>query len=159
MVDFLSRDEPINFRSSLVSFAEPRVIYLNSDFSDYTTNVNVLLSALYAAKRLVSKRVTHRQCRCTSVHRSSFHAVLVNHFANRTLYSYLVNGDPSELDHFKMDIRCNFSAFSVIEVLIAYHKVRRLKEELVEAKRMIVINPFLSSSDFEDDGDSSDSGL
>ena len=159
MVDFLSTDEPTNFCSSLMSYAEPRVIYLNSDFNDLTTHVNVLLSALYCAKRLVSKRIAYRQCKCTVNYRIPFRTLLVNHFSNQTLFGYLVNGNRSQLDHFKMDVRCNFSAFSANEVLTAYHKVRHLKEDLAKAKRKIVINPFLSSSDFDDVGDSSDSGL
>ena len=128
MVDFLSIDQPFKFLSLLVSFAEPNVIYLNEDFYCYFNNVNLLLSALYLAKRLSTKRVHRRQCECTSSYRRSFDHVLIKHFANRTLFHYLLNGDNKELDEFKIDVRINYSAFDVFDVITAYHKVKSLKD-------------------------------
>ena len=139
-----------------MSHVEDNVIYLNCDFSHYLINADTLLNSLRYAKCIVNKRVQFRQCVCTSIHRASFHSVLVKHFGNRSLFHYLRNGDENELDYFKVDIRINFSAFDICDVITAYHKVRILKDELVNARNEIVINPFLSATDFED-FDTSDS--
>lgn len=149
-MDFLSIDQPFRFQSLLTSFAEDHVIYLNEDFHCYLNNVNILLSALHLAHRLVNKRIQYRQCACTSQFRISFHHVLIKHFANKTLFHYLLNGDVKELDNLKVDVRINFSAFDIYDVITAYHKVRCLKEELINARNVIVVNPFLSVSDFDE---------
>lgn len=153
-MDFLSSDEPLNFESLLVSYAEDNVIYLNSDFRCYITNVNLLLKALRLAKRQVNGRVKHRRCVCTAGHGISFFSVLVKHFANGTLFNYLLNGDPKELDNFNVDVTLNFPAFDIYDVITAYHKVRQLKDQLINARNVIVINPFLTLYDSD-----SDSGL
>ena len=85
----------------------------------------------------------------------SFHSLLVHYFRNRTLFNFLLNDHENVLDKFKLAIRCNFPAFDANDVLTAFHKATLLKEDLIQAKRMIVINPFLSASD----SDSDDSGL
>ena len=150
MVDFLSIDQPFRFQSLLASFAEENVIYLNEDFRYYFKNVNILLSALSFAHRLVNKRVQYRQCAFTSRSCLSFHHVLIKHFANRTLFHYLLNGDDKELDNFKVDVRINFSAFDIYDVITAFHKARCLRDELINARNVIVVNPFLSVSDFDE---------
>ena len=147
-------DEPFRFQSLLVSFAEDGVLYLNADFQCYLINVNFLLSALYLAKALVSKRVQCHQCTCTSHYRISFRSALIKNFGDRTLFHYLLNGDDKELDNLKIDVRINFSAFDIYDVLTAYHKVRRLKNELIMARNLIVVNPFLSLSDLDNSDDS-----
>ena len=149
-MDFLSIDEPFKFQSLLVSFAEYGVIYLNEDFNCYFNNVNILLRALQLAQCLVNQRIQYRQCTCLSQQRLSFTDVLIKHFANRTLFHYLLNGDDKELDNFKVDVRVNFAAFDVYAVNTAYHKVRCFKDELISARNVIVVNPFLSTSDFDD---------
>ena len=110
-----------------------------------------MLSALYRAKALVSKRVQSHQCTCTctSHYRISFRSALIKNFGDRTLFHYLLNGDDKELDNFKVDVRINFSAFDIYDVLTAYHKLRRLKNELIMARNLIVVNPFLSLSDLD----------
>ena len=115
-MDFLTSEEPFDFESVLVSYAEDGVIYLNRDFKCYITNVDILLSALQLAKTLVCKRVAFRQCTCTTKHRLSFDSVLVKHFENKTLFQYLLHGDDMQLDNFKVDVMANFSAFDVHDV-------------------------------------------
>ena len=149
-MDFLSIDQPFRFQSLLVSFAEDNIIYLKEDFECYFNNVNILLNALHLAQRLVNKRIQYRRCACTSRCNLSFHHVLIKHFANRTLFHFLRNGDDKELDNLKVDVRINFSAFDIYDVITAYHKVRCLKDELINARNAIVVNPFLSVSDFDE---------
>ena len=49
-----------------------------------------------------------------------------------------------------MDIRIKFSAFDIYKVITAYQKVRNLKDGLINVRNEIVINPFPSTTDFED---------
>ena len=150
MVDFLLSIERIEFASVLASFAEDNVNYLNEDFSCYIENVNFLLSALHLAKRLVGKRIQHRQCKCYSHHCLSFTAVLTKHFVNMTLSDYLIRGDDKELDLLKYDVRSNASSFNADDVITAFHNVKHFKKELIAARKLVVINPFASVSDFDE---------
>lgn len=144
---------PFNFQSLLLSYAEADVIYLNEDFDTYFNNINFLLSALHLAKRLTSRRVQYRQCFCYSRQRLSFTAVLIKIFSNTTLSHYLLNGDEMELDLLKFEIRINVSAFDFMDVITAFHKVKSFKKELVNARKQLVINPFVTVSDFEESDD------
>ena len=150
MVDFLLSIERIEFASVLVSFAEDNVNYLNEDFRYYIENVNFLLSALYLAKRLVGKRIQYRQCKCYSHHRLSFTAVLIKNFGTISLSDYLIHGDDKELDVLKYDVRSNASSFNADDVISVFHKVKHFKKELIAARKLVVINPFLSVSDFDE---------
>ena len=146
-------NEPFKFESLLLTYAEADVIYLNEDFDTYFHNINFLLSALHLAKRLTSNRVQHRQCFCYSRHRLSFTAVLIKIFSNTTLSHYLLNGDEMELDLLKYEIRINVSAFDFMDVITAFHKVKSFKKELINVRKVLVVNPFLTVSDFEESDD------
>lgn len=148
MVEFLLSADRIKFASVLASFAEENVMYLNEDFDNYFQNVNFLLSALDLAKRLVGKRIQYRQCKCYSRQRLSFTAVLIKNFTTTSLSDYLINGDDKELDNLKYDVRSNFSSFDSDEVISAFHKMKHFKKELIAARKNLVINPFISVSDF-----------
>ena len=144
---------PFKFQSLLLTFAEADVIYLNEDFDIYFNNINFLLSALHLAKRLTSRRVQYRQCFCYSRQRLSFTAVLIKIFSNTTLSHYLLNGDEMELDLLKYEIRINVSAFDFMDVITAFHKVKSFKKELFNVRKLLVVNPFMTVSDFEESDD------
>ena len=143
------RDTPYMFKTLLVSYAEDNVLYLNSDFECYVENSTILLKSLRLAKKQVSKRVKCRRCSCTSAHCEAFHTILLKHFGNTTLLDFLSNGDSKQLDNFSADVMLNFLSFDIYDVITAYHKVRHLKNDLLDAKDKIVVNPFLTVSDLE----------
>ena len=161
VVEFLTSDVTVDIRSKLTSHGE--VYYLNCDFSCYLTHISELFNAIAYARRLVKGRVRTRQCLCFSHNRSSFETVLHHHFNSTTLFDYLLCGDDKQLDSLKIDFMLNFPSFDMHAVVFAYHKVRRLEDELIKVRNIIVINPFVTRDDihaFDSDvSDSDDSGL
>ena len=58
-----------------------------------------------------------------------------------------------ELDLFKYEIRINVSAFDFMDVITAFHKVKSFKKELINVRKLLVVNPFMTVSDFEESDD------
>ena len=67
-----------------------------------------------------------------------------------SLSDYLIRGDDKELDLLKYDVRSNASSFDADENISAFHSVKHFKKELIAARKLIVINPFLSVSEFDE---------
>ena len=136
----MCRNEPFNFQTVLLSYAEEGVTYLPSDFDPYLKHVYYLKYALHRAKRLVKHRLNLRDWSCTDPDKMSFSAVLIKTFSNRTLFDYLKYGTMTDLDYFDIDIFYHSAGFDAVEVITAYHNVKKLKSQIYAVRDKVVAN-------------------
>lgn len=141
-MDFLTSEDPFNFQSELLSYAEDGGVYDVTAFKPYVYHAELLMDVLLRARQKVLKRVVVKKCKCASPAMESFDHVLEKTFSNKTLYAYLLNGDAMELDTLKIDIEIYNVSFDPIGTLTAYHKVRELIRQLKHVYDKLLINPF-----------------
>ena len=128
VVDFLFSDDPFHYETVLLAHVDPTQNFNYMPFCTMLKHIKMLRKHIDNVRSRIRKRLLNHHEK-SNVH-NSFKSVLIETFKERTLFDYLMNGDPCELDFLFLDLLDNFPSFSFSEVVRAYHRLQMLYSQI-----------------------------